>query len=288
MTIDRPIRTLEANEHTLSRMMEIGHACFDDYSLDLLTRNWRCSDARTCFLGAFDNDRLIAFNGFLAHPARLRGKDLLLFQSCHSATDPAFRGQGLFTKLISHALKTLDGDYLVGFPNDQSGPIFTGRLKFHSQELVRVWLPCLAPRIFAPILVRRRIKEEDLCEPDECAAAAWKEAEYPGEILTAAMAGNFIWGRIVRRSIAGWSFRVFEAGGIDLQNSGAFPALLATIAKQHRAIAVQIICTPDSPAAKVSRTTIAAPNTEPWIWHPLKDRPGEMRFAANIGLKDIW
>ena len=119
------ITELKPTSENIMAMAEIGRRCFgDDFSKDHLRENWLLCDDRTVFYGVICDGNLAAFNGFLAHPARSPLGKILLFQSCHSATSPDYRGRGFFQALIAHAKKRLPGDYIVGFPNNQSGPIF--------------------------------------------------------------------------------------------------------------------------------------------------------------------
>jgi GNAT superfamily N-acetyltransferase len=67
-----------------------------------------------------------------AMPVRLThaGKELAGILSLHSATDPAFQGRGIFTKLATKLQTTAASGrpVLFGFPNPASAPIFYNKL----------------------------------------------------------------------------------------------------------------------------------------------------------------
>ena len=73
--------------------------------------------------GAFDGDKLVGINGFLEMPYVYKGIEYKLIQSCDTAVDPAYRGQGIFTGIIMNAEEqfTKEGyDAMIGFPNGNS------------------------------------------------------------------------------------------------------------------------------------------------------------------------
>lgn len=80
---------------------------------------------------AFDGDKVVGVNGFL--PMNYEYKDIVLHvvQSCDTAVDPTYRGQGIFTKMIAKAqdyFKAEGFDAIVGFPNQNSYHGFTKKL----------------------------------------------------------------------------------------------------------------------------------------------------------------
>lgn len=80
---------------------------------------------------AFDEDKVVGINGFLPMDYEYKGTILHVVQSCDTAVDPNYRGQGIFTKMIAKAqeyFKDEGFDAVVGFPNQNSYPGFTKKL----------------------------------------------------------------------------------------------------------------------------------------------------------------
>src|SRR5690242_15847096 len=97
----------------------------------------------TVFYGAFEDDYLIGVNGFTRHEVEISGRSSAVYQSCSTATDPSFHGRGVFSAIIRHAQQALaaTGSYIVGFPNENSGPIFVGPLGFQKVPLIKLVIP---------------------------------------------------------------------------------------------------------------------------------------------------
>ena len=294
------IRQLEPQARTLETMERIWVACFGMPVSGLLLANWSMSDPRTVVYGAFDGDRLVAFNAFLAHPALHLGKEILLFQSCHSATDPEYRKKGLFTDLIEHAKRELQGAYIIGFPNAQSKPIFLGRLGFRSVGLKRAWIPCQA----GSLLLRSKSKTPDwtghggsfqdakkssnIITLDEDAAAAWKMRELGDSIVRSHNSfGNTIWGKIESRKIAGISMRFLSVGGSKVEEPRSLARTIGRLGQELGVFAIRAVGTPQSAIVSHSRIVLHGRNTEDLIWHPLNVGAGDVAFALDNGIKDV-
>lgn len=101
--------------------------------------------------GAFDGDKLIGINGFLEMPYIYKGQKLRLIQSCDTAVDPAYRGQGIFTSMINSAEKQFkeDGyDAMIGFTNGNSHPGFMkmGWTDMHRNN--KLFMPVNIPAVY--------------------------------------------------------------------------------------------------------------------------------------------
>ena len=80
---------------------------------------------------AFDGDKVVGVNGFLPMDYEYKGEVFHTVQSCDTAVNPDYRGQGIFTKMIAEAqnhFKNEGFDALVGFPNQNSYHGFTKKL----------------------------------------------------------------------------------------------------------------------------------------------------------------
>ena len=80
---------------------------------------------------AFDGDKVVGVNGFLPMDYEYKGQVFHTVQSCDTAVNPDYRGQGIFTKMIAEAqshFKNEGFDAVVGFPNQNSYHGFTKKL----------------------------------------------------------------------------------------------------------------------------------------------------------------
>lgn len=92
-----------------------------------------------------------AVRAFWRHRIHYRGRILLAFQPCDTATHPDFRKQGLFTKLTELALEEAQrqkASFVFNFPNPQSKP---GYLKMGWHDMGRV-ITLVKPLNFRRIL----------------------------------------------------------------------------------------------------------------------------------------
>lgn len=287
------IRKLTLTPETAARMSAIGRACFGPhYSEKLFLANWTLGHPETAFFGAFAGDELIAFNGFLAHRVLIRGGAELVFQSCHSATDPAHRGKGLFTSIIDHAKTALKdrGHYIIGYPNNQSGPIFLNRLAFRLAPVTRVLAPCYkaSTSLFDPDLYLEALDDPLMIRFDQHAAADWKSAEVPGSIVECNYLTNFLWGCLVRKRLPIGSVSLFVVGGCEINKPQLFGRTLAEVGRKSGATLARFVCTKDSPIARASRWRLSGRRTEPLIWFPLRDAAPAVKFDAHTGVKDVF
>ncbi|MFV0280806.1 MAG: GNAT family N-acetyltransferase [Rhodoblastus sp.] len=281
---------LQYSDASLAEMFEVGRAAFGhSYNIEQLQNNWRLGDDRTTFYGIVTDGKLIAFNGFMAHAARRGDRPLVLFQSGHSATHPDHRRKGLFQKLINHAKSSLDGDYIVGFPNDKSKPIFVEKLGFSLAAMRRVWLPCFGSRYF--LNARQYIssvRAADMIHPDEAALAKWKWAEHERDVFSVEEDSAIIWGRLTTRRIGITKFRVLVVGGFQAPNVDILSSLLMRVSVDYGARFAQFIVCIDSPIVSSARISLSGDKTEPFIWFPLRESPPSVSFAACVGMKDAY
>lgn len=100
--------------------------------------------------GAFDGDKLVGINAFMPMQYVYGGRKINAVQSCESAVDQDYRGQGIFTKIIKAAEQYYaeNGyDILVGYPNKNSYPglIKMGWTRIANQKLMII--PCRFDRM---------------------------------------------------------------------------------------------------------------------------------------------
>lgn len=100
---------------------------------------------------AFAGNKLVGINGFSFIQYRYNSIIIKAIESCDTAVDPEYRGQGIFSGMIQQAeieFKKMGYDVLVGFPNDNS---FPGFLKLGWEEKARI------KRMFYPVNLQKII-----------------------------------------------------------------------------------------------------------------------------------
>lgn len=283
------IEKIKLSEDNITQMVSIGRACFGaTYDGRQLSRNWKNCSPDTVFFGVREGEKLRAFNGFLSHSASLGKKPIRLFQSCHSATDPACRGKGLFTRIIRHAIETLPGTYMVGYPNVNSAPIFESKLGFHVVPMTRVIIPLALPGSSVLRMGEHR-DEKDVIELDYDALYKWKSSEHPGELVEIRCSdSDAIWGRVTLRSRLALNVRVFEVGHTRFSSAAVLAQLLRLLRMETGADFARFVCPLGGRLSRMSRFSFSAKKTEPLIWHPLGEAAESPVFEAYPGLKDVF
>lgn len=290
------IRSFELDSPIPSGMCEVAQQCFgeDFIKRQILQTTWRNSPSGTRVYAAYENNQLLAFNFFLAHRAIIGGVSRLIFQSCHSGTGASARGRGLFSKIINHAKVELasHGDYIVGFPNDKSQPIFVNKLGFKVIPLTRIYAPCTPASLSGLLLdvsaFDRARTDQSLVRIDQYAAADWKQAEHPGGIIRFEFGTNLIWGRTFERTLLGRKLILFDAGGCELNKPLLLKETLESLRRKHGVGAVRFVCSSDSLLGQAWRWQFGGDKTEPLIWFPLNDGLGTPKFDIHTGLKDVY
>jgi GNAT superfamily N-acetyltransferase len=291
---DFVIRELDRSDDVIEAVFAICSGAFTNVSLDKLRSNWLRSHPGSTFLGAFHDGKLAAVNGFLAHPIMIKGTPSFAFQSCWSATKPDYRGKGLFTRIINEAKLLLAGRcaFLCGFPNAVSGPIFSGKLGFHSVPMVRnlIWVRGTEQALQAQIDIGRwfaGLENDNLIRFDQYAISDWKLAEGGGHVAVEHNT-NFIWGRVGVRRIAGVKFKVLLAGGVELNKPQLFGRLMQEVRKASGVSIVRFVSASGSLVDEASRWTRHGDRTEPFIFFPVDSEIDGLDFDAHTGMKDVY
>lgn len=290
------IRSLALSGSPPDSALEIARQCFgeDFVTKKILETTWHNSPSGTRIFAAYENNELLAFNFFLAHRITIAGESRFVFQSCHSGTSAAARGRGLFSAIINHAKRELatQGDFIVGFPNNKSAPIFLNKLGFKVIPLTRIYAPCmfsgLSSMLFDVDVYRRVLADQSLVRIDQHATADWKQLEHSGGIIKFECENNFIWGRNFERSIAGQKLIIFDAGGCELNNPLLLKQTLAELRRKHQVDFVRFVCSSNSLLGQAWRWQLRGDKTEPLIWFPLKEVLGTPNFDVHAGLKDVY
>ncbi len=245
------------------------------------------------FIGAFFENRLVAFNGFIPMEMLLNNQDLLLYQSCWSAVDKEFRGKGLFSSLIQKGIDILsqrDVGGILGFPNELSYPLFIGKLGF--QDLGGFFhSPLLFPSRFA----KQYIFKKELPHREKGLWAHpkglfnWKKEVHESSLLASSdRYGNLMWGKEKKLGKWGMSFRSALIGGISIEESTYFLKLLNQFANEHHQQVVSFIFPRNSDWSQFFRLKKESQMGR-IIYYPLStELPQEEALNFFVGMLDTF
>lgn len=293
--MEHVVLELSRDEATVLAVFNVCSSVFPGITLEKLRSNWLHSSPHSTFFGVREGGALVAVNGFLAHTILQDGVRATAYQSCWSATLPSHRGRGHFTGIIEHAKQALRGRaaYLCGFPNHVSEPIFTGRLGFRRYAMARVVQMTRGPAsvLQAQLDVGRyfdAVGSTQLVKFDQRDCAAWKRHEH-AELVELEHNTNFLWGRLARRKLAGFSVSTLLVGGCEINKPHLMGRLLQVAHQRCGATLVRFVCTRDALLPAASRLLVGAARTEPFIAFGV-DAPLDeaTRFDAHSGLKDVF
>lgn len=123
------INIVEYNREDKNSCIDLLKKTFVDTS-DEITFNWRFESSlrpTPLIVCAKHRDKVISFNSWIPWEFLYNGKKFVGYQSGESATDPQYRGKGIWGKTLSYADKiALDRniDFLFGFPSKMSYSAF--------------------------------------------------------------------------------------------------------------------------------------------------------------------
>lgn len=289
------IREIDRSEQSLLQVFDVCRDSFESVNIAKLTTNWLSSHPESTFIGAYFGSELAAVNGFLAHPVLIDGVRGMAFQSCWSATRSSFRGKGLFTKIINTAKSLLSGrgQFIFGFPNEVSGPIFTGKLGFRMTPMRRVVMGARGGAALLGHQISASRLYESLSEPllvrfDQHACAAWKVAEHGERLVQVEHNTNFLWGIRSQRRILGSDVSTLLVGGCEINKPKLMGRLIQQAYRASGALLLRFVCAEGSAIANAGRFVVSGSRTEPFIHFPLSNELGGIRFDAHVGLKDVF
>ena len=98
---------------------------------------------------ALDGDEVVGVLGASFYRAVVLGAERLVGLPLWAATDPRYRGQGIFRRLnaaVEHAVRDAGASLELGFTNRMAGPIYVGKLGWLDVHRLRVWARPISPR----------------------------------------------------------------------------------------------------------------------------------------------
>lgn len=241
---------------------------------------------RALYLGVYEDDELVAFNAFLPHRLKMGTDDLPVYQSSYSATHPQHQGRGHFTALQEEAASLLatQAVLIVGFPNAESFPIFTGRLGFghlpqHYSFRFRVPLPAVQLQQ-ASLEVPIAAAQEDML--------IYKRRKY-GKTLHDHHGANRLWAVPKRVTRLGLPIQYCAVGDVVVQNHATLWAELQQLAQGMGKSWVRAEYLPGHPLHRLLPSSRQKAVATPFIWRSLQgDSFRGQDFALMEGLRDSF
>lgn len=226
-TIDESVMTLIKDELDSER------------SFSSFCSNIDYASGHTRVLGGFISDQLVCINAFMRMKFTCEGKQVIGYQSGFSATSADHRGKGLWSKLMKFGeefLTAQGGNFVFGYPNPVSHPLFVKKLGYRSMKLHDIviartpfWAqmqlkPTKAPSTFVSIL-----------KPDLRDNVDWKRREAgPKGVDVYKFGQSSAWGKIRTTTKLGFRIKFIEIGGLDLNSPADLEGLLnAAFKKAH-------------------------------------------------------
>ncbi len=247
----------------------------------------------TLHLGAFQNEKIIAYNAFTPHTFTHNGKPIISYQSGWAISDPDVKVWGSYFDVIITAKKRLKergGSFIFGFPNENSEPIFTKTLKFSSCKLYT------GKVIANPLYIQSKVKH--IAAPSNLSYInttkeqfKFKEIARPNEkIHYFEERGDYIWGKVNTKKKYGVQLKYFVLGGFEINSSNTLSLLLQKVAKKLPIHYIEIVTHPRSILTHYMPSLKESDKTEPFIFHDLKKSGLDALHHFNIcsGIKDAY
>lgn len=229
------IKKINFNDHDLlEKLRELISISFNQEKpeIDFLIKNIFCEDSnlKSLVLGAFDDSKLVGCNAFIANDFYLNGKEISCFQSCWSATHPNFQGKGIFISIQNEAKKVLfdrGAALIYGLPNDQSHPIFISKLDFFEVECIFTRIPNIPVLRNAWINYSAKFNKfkDNVLETKEKQISKFKSL-LNSQIIEINVGKSFLWGKIETRRKFNIDIKIFNFGGISIDDHGDFRGIM--------------------------------------------------------------
>jgi hypothetical protein len=242
------------------------------------------------YLAAFEGEKLVGFNAYIAHDCVWKGEKRVFYQSCWSAVSDAHRGKKIFFRLQTEArepLRALGALGILGLPNELSGPILTGPLAYENHGGYRrktLLLPSFWPKIKKTIQL-----SPQAMVPDNAQLLRLKEQQPSRKILCYEdKSGNCIWGKFAKIKKGGIKLSHFLVGGICMQENADLRALVRGCADKFDINTMSFLYHQSSDFAQLFQKD--APSNSGYLcWYPLNvQREAIQQFNFWVGLSDVF
>lgn len=294
---DYQIRPIALRKTTINSMVtKLVKSVFKlaDITEEKIRLNTDAPNGRSLYLGAFHDDKLVAFNGFIAHELQYNDQTYIAHQSCWTATHPLHRKQGLFSSLINTAkeiLREQGSQFILGYPNQYSYPIMTKRLGFRAIEMKKLniptfLLPSLSLKFYLAQLENINVNNAFL--PIQADLIGLKRQEFGEAIKVFGAYNNIIWGKTKHRRIKGVLLKFFLVGGISINKPHLFSIVLQEIVQKEKVHFIQFVGNMSNTYWQLFKGVTNAPDTEPLVIFDLNSDTSTANFNFFTGLKDVF
>lgn len=194
------------------------------------------------FLAAFENDKIIGCNGFLANDFSLNGRAYVGYQSCWSVTHPDYQGKNVFTSLVNEAKKILKqqgAGFLYGIANDISNPIITKKIGFLETPSIVLRIPNIP--FFKQLYFTKKpvLNYNNACIINEEQVKEHKLIQSPSAVKLVKCNDSWLWGKLILKRKLGLNIPVFYVGGVRLVAEKDLEGLILGIFKMNKILFVQ-------------------------------------------------
>ena len=246
------------------------------------------------YIAAIEDSTIIGFNSFTAHCLTINGQEVLAFQSGWTATSAAHRGKKIFQNLILSAQEILaakGAGFIFGFPNQESRPIFVGKLGYREIQPLKWQVPNLpfSTRLFTRSgLADVAALTRDAVMQDDAALIRLKRNERSTQVQEFSHQGSLCWGVERMRAVRGMKLRYVDIGGLKLADSRHVPTVVHGLAARFPGAAyAQLVSTDGAPYnSLLKRLRPSATNI--LIVRDLNRDTHGLRFNLFGGARDVF
>lgn len=240
------------------------------------------------FLVAKESNAIIGCNAFIANDFTFNDVSYIGYQSCWSATHPAYQGKGIFVSIINEAKKILREEgagFIYGLANDNSHNIFVNKLGFKeiSSIVTRIVNFPLLKNKYANKVI---IDGSDVCQINEEQVYSHKALQFPTEIKKIAYNNSWVWGKLIIKTKFGIKIPAFYVGGFHLANETDLEYLIAEIFRQYNILFIQVLSCGTNNINPLFKGWKSA-KVNPFIFYNL-NMPAVKHFNIMFGAIDIF
>lgn len=287
--IDYDIKQGDNEEKALKLLRKVFNENYDSNKLTTNTEN-TYNKARTLHLAVLDKEEnVIAFNSFTPHNFNINGEKAVAYQMGWAAIEPEFRGKSIYKNIIEAAkveVKKLGGEFLFGFPNTTSHPIFIHKLGFSDTWLSTCKI--MLPNLFTKSKIHQNINvtQSDSVEIVEIEQFNFKAHYYPEKYFSIINGESFLWGRKQKKM----GLPYFSLGGLQCKNSSEFLELIQQLSRQYFFTYIEIVSHPKNKYNSFFKKMSKTNSTQPFIVYDLQGNGfnAEQPFSFFSGLKDVF
>lgn len=281
------------NEAQVLRFLETGF--IDPKSFKVSTNTTSQFSDPTCYLAAFEGDKIIGFNAFVSHDFFYKGEVLNAFESSWLMSHSAYRGKKIAVNLYNEGQRMFKAQkkaFMFAFCNNRSEPVLLNKCGFRKTPMSKVNIPAYS---FLNKSFLKQWKREDYLYFDNVISQSneqlirLKKAQYGEEIKVLNMDNNLIWGKIRFRKIGPLTVSYFDIGGMNINRPSTFQETFQKLCDQFPVHYVQFVSYLNNPYNKLFPTMAIAPHTEPLVHYDMEiEFNDDLMLNLTTGIRDAF